>query len=180
VIERPECEAGAAGAKELGQRLDLVLGDRQPLLRPDEPREDLAGAGLDQAAGGLDLRVAAAVAEDHPPGVAVLGDIGEPDLEDRLDPRLRRQVRGDPLEEARQVPPVALDQLQIERPLRVIVAVEHRLGHVRGGGDLIEGGPRVAPLAEQLPGRLFDHGLALAARHPLPLWIGGRRHRRLC
>jgi hypothetical protein len=61
----------------------------------------------------------------------------------------------------RGVPPTALEQSEVERLLRIEVAVEDGLGHSRSGGDLVEAGARVSALAEEPAGRLEDQLAAL-------------------
>src|SRR4051812_45772919 len=61
---------------------------------------------------------------------------------------------------------MAFEQSQIERPLRVEVAVEHRFGHPCRHGDLVEVGVGVTAVAEEPAGHLEDQLAALRARQP--------------
>ena len=84
-------------------------------------------------------------------------DVLEPGLERAADPNLRgllaRQLHAPELE---QVALVALEQALVEVLLRLEVVVDHRGGHTRAPGDLVDRGGVVAALREDLAGGLLD------------------------
>ena len=75
----------------------------------------------------------------------------------------------DPVEERRQVLLVAGQQCEVEVLLGVEVAVDHRLGHVRGGCDVLHPCARVAVGREQATGREGDQLAPLIAGDSLGL-----------
>jgi hypothetical protein len=59
------------------------------------------------------------------------------------------------------------EQGEVERLLGVEVAVEHGLGHVRRGRDLVEPGGRVTALGEEPCRRVLGQRATLVGRKPL-------------
>ena len=121
----------------------------------EERDEHRPRALLHARAHGLHLGVAAAVAEDHLPRVRARLDVGEPGLEDRAQARVERLVlaAGD---EATELGSVLLEQREIQRLLGREVAIEHRLGDMGGGRDVVEPRARVAALGEEAGGLLEE------------------------
>ena len=62
---------------------------------------------------------------------------------------------------------MTVEQGQVEVALRIEVAVDDRLRHPGRGGDVIEAGSVVAPLSEQMAGRLDDQGTTFGDRKAL-------------
>ncbi len=107
--------------------------------------------------GRLHCGLAGGVAKQHPPGVGVSFDVGEPGI-DRpgyaplgADPR--RQLLAPQLT---QLGVVALQQAAVELELGGEVVIDDRGGHARAPGDLVDRGRRVAALREQLACGCFD------------------------
>ena len=134
----------------------------------DHADEHRARLRVDLSAEGLDLLPAAGVAEQHPPGVGVLGDVGDPDLEHRAQALLHRPGRRDGGGERREVVAVALEQREVEGALVGEVAVEDRLRDADRGGDVVEPRAVVAPDAEEEPRGIQDQ------RAPLVREVGRR------
>jgi hypothetical protein len=99
---------------ELGERLELRRGDLALAQQADHPDEDAARLVVDLRAERLHLRPAPRVAEQHPPRVVVLGDVGDPDLQHGADALLHRPGLRDRAGECRKVVAMALEQREVQ------------------------------------------------------------------
>ena len=126
-LDPPQHERGHAHAQQLGERLELALGDGAGASVPDQPGQHRARLRVDLDPEGADLLAAARVAEQHPPRVVVRLDVVQPDLEHRAQALLQRALGRDRAGEGPEVLAVALEQRQVERRLVGEVPVEHRL-----------------------------------------------------
>ena len=167
VVDPPQRQAGQAAREELRSGLDLLGRDARARLLGDEPGEHLTGAQADLPAPLADLVVTGAVAEEHHPGVAVLANVVEPMVEDGGHPHA--------FEKGREVVLVLGEQGEVERLLRLEVAVDHRLRDVRRGGDVVEPSARVAVPREEPAGLPEDQRAALRPWDSLSHRHGYRR-----
>src|SRR5437867_465335 len=81
--------------------------------------------------------------------------------------RTRAALRGERGDEPTEVIAVAIEQCEVEVALRLEMAVDDRLRHPGGSGDLVKAGRVVTALAEEPACRVDDQGPPLGAGQTL-------------